>query len=126
MSEHWKQNNHEPSASEGNDVVALLKKIQQQLSFLERKVDMLVGGESSGRRPFSRPQRTFDRGRGESSGERKFEYRPKRSYGDSREGSSGPERSFPRRSEGPREGSREGFDRERKPFFHKRRGGGSR
>jgi hypothetical protein len=56
-----------------DDVVSLLKKIQQQVLYLERKIDMLISqskerpsGENSSqdrsfrKRPFSKPFRSFD------------------------------------------------------------------
>jgi hypothetical protein len=74
--------NAEPNPSE-TDLVSLLKKMQQQLNFLEKKIDALISqsqpkpfGEKapSGRpfqkRPFSKPLRSFDRPRPHGRGER--------------------------------------------------------
>jgi hypothetical protein len=65
----------EPAPSE-TDLVALLKKLQQQLNFLEKKIDVLISqsqpkpfrDKASSSRPFqkrtfSKPSRSFDRPR---------------------------------------------------------------
>jgi hypothetical protein len=57
---------------EDADVLGVLKKMQQQLAFLEKKIDILIGQSE---RPFSKPSRSFDRPygqRGEGGSERKF------------------------------------------------------
>ena len=64
------------------DVVSLLKKMQQQMLFLERKIDLLIRqsqekqpGEKtflnrpSQKRPFSKQYRSFDHSRNRSRGE---------------------------------------------------------
>ena len=63
------------------DVVSLLKKMQQQLLFLEKKIDLLISNSrerSSGeiptdrpfrKRPFSKPFRSFDHPRHHGKGE---------------------------------------------------------
>ena len=72
MNEHVKNNPSEPS-SEESDAVALLKKMQQQLVFLERKIDTLIHqsqNQPSKDRHFSKPFRPSFRpnqGKGEHS-----------------------------------------------------------
>jgi hypothetical protein len=64
------------------DVVSLLKRMQQQLLFLERKIDQLISqsqerpsrerGPSDrpyGKRPYSKPFRSFDRPQRQGKGE---------------------------------------------------------
>ncbi len=60
MSEHFK---HDPSPAppqSESEVIALIKRMQQQLAFLEKKIDILIN-QSSERsfkgRPFSKPFR---------------------------------------------------------------------
>ncbi len=140
MSEQFEQNDSLPLAPDGQNLVVLIKTMQKQITFLERKIDQLINQSFS--RPFSsgksysKPYRSFDRPRNYSdsassraAGEKSFErgshfkkregeenrgfgYK-KKSYGESRESSSGPERHFARRSEGPREG----FDPKKKSSF---------
>jgi hypothetical protein len=103
------------------DVVSLLKKIQQQVNFLERKIDLLISQSQERppreklsqdrpfqKRPFSKPFRSYDHpqrhGKGEyghSSGER-----------DSAQGRFY-ERRPPKNSRGP--------NPKKKPFFFKRK-----
>ncbi len=115
MSEQFKHDDFLPQAHDEQNVVALIKQLQKQLVFLEKKIDILIEKSAqrpSGDRPFSRPFRSFDRtprpydrARGDAPG-RHFEKR-----GDSREG------NFARRNDSPREG----FDPRKKPFPYKRR-----
>ena len=42
-----------------NDVMALLKRMQQQLAFLEKKMDTLIQRTQQQRQPFNRPQRSW-------------------------------------------------------------------
>jgi hypothetical protein len=104
----------EESFDEAN-LVAMVKKIQQHLVFLERKIDTLINqqpqGRSQGGRPprddrFSRPRRPFGH------------HRPDRGNFDSGSGTGHSHSGYPRRDRGgfdkPREGSgRGGFDRPR-------------
>ena len=69
------------SDESATDVVSLLKRMQQQLAFLERKIDLLItqsqerpsGGKSPDRpfrkRPFSKPVRSFDHPQRHGQGE---------------------------------------------------------
>lgn len=113
MSEQFGDDNLEAPQQNEPDVVALLKKIQQQLVFLEKKVDSLLN--QSGDRP---PR---DRG---------FSKPPFRSFGHSHRPNndgnrdSGPRgNSFPPRRFGGRDQgeSRGGFGPRRKPFPRPRR-----
>jgi hypothetical protein len=103
------------------DIVSLLKKMQQQLLFLERKIDMLVsqskerpsgGNVSPDRpfrsRPFSKPYRSFDHPQRHGKGEREHSPRER----DSAQG-----HFYERRQ---RDKSR-GPDPKKKPFAFKRK-----
>lgn len=124
MTEQSKNNDLLPSASAEQDVVALIKKMQQQLAFLEKKIDLLISQSQarpfSREKNFSRPFRSFDRERHfekrHGEGDRGFGYK-KKSYDHSRGSDVGPERHFEKRHG---DESR-GFDQKKKPFFHKRR-----
>jgi len=144
MVEGTEQGNSPVSPQSEPDVAALIKKMQQQLVFLEKKIDILIN--QSSRRPFSekhfsrpsrsfgRPHRPFDREHGDASGEKRFERgRPfekryskenrrfdhkKKDYGDSREGDFGQDRNFARRNDG----QNKGLDHKTKSFRYKRKG----
>lgn len=121
MSDLSKQHSEPESTPQGEpDVIALIKKMQQHLIFLEKKIDILVSQSSqSSERPFNK--------------ERRFS-RPFRPGGHShshprdnreRHHSSG-ERGFSqgrRPFDGPRSGGENrGFgDRGKKPFFSRRK-----
>ena len=136
MSEQPQHNDSLPPASAEQDVVVLIKKMQQQLVFLEKKIDILIS--QSQERPFSkeqhfsRPFRSFGRPHrpsGEKSfdRERPFEKRhgeedrgfgyKKKSYGHTRGSDFSQERHFEKRHDG----EKRGFDPKKKPFFHKRK-----
>jgi hypothetical protein len=143
MSEQSEQSGSMSPASDEQDAVILIKKMQQQLVFLEKKIDILI--EQSSRRPFSgkhfskpsrpfgRPYRAFNREHGETSGEKRFgRGRPfekrhseenrsfdhkEKVYGDSRESDFGRDRRFARRNDG----KKEGFIHKKKPFPYKRK-----
>ncbi len=147
MSEQSKHNDLSPQAEPGQDLVTLIKKMQQQLVYLEKKIDLLIGQSqarpSGGDRPFSGsrrsgppPHRRFDRARDNDSGEKRFDrghryekrhdgetrgfgYK-KRSYDSPREGDFGREHSFKK----PYDGEKRGFDHKKKhfPYKHKDRG----
>ena len=140
MSEQFKHN--EPSLhDEGEqDVVSLIKKMQQQLASLEKKIDTLINQPqarpfredrfSKPFRPFSPSQRRPDREYGRPSGERSFgRERPfekshseesrgfgykKKSYSSSQGSDFGPRHSFKKRPGG----ERKDFGRS-KPFAYK-------
>jgi hypothetical protein len=103
------------------DVVSLLKRMQQQLLYLEKKIDMLVSQsqekpfrEKSSpdrpfrKRPFSKPLRSFDHSQRYGKGEREHSPRER----DSAQG-----RYYERR---PRENDR-GSNLRKKPFSFKRK-----
>jgi len=95
------------------EVLTLLRKIQQQLSFLERKIDAMGGSRPSPRpfnngrypsrprRPFGRPHRQGGDGRGPGSGQSHF--------------------SKPNYHGRPREEERQGSSQNKKPFSQYRK-----
>jgi hypothetical protein len=98
------------------DLVSLLKKLQQQLLILEKKVDLLIGRSQEmpfqdrpfRKKTFSKPFRSFDQPHRHGKGER--EHHP-------RERDSAPGHFYERR---PKEKSR-GANPKRKPFGFKRK-----
>ncbi len=143
MSEQQNHSEFVPAAADGQSLSALIGKMQQQLGFLEKKIDLLI--EQSARRSFSekpfsrparnfeRPRRPFERGHDGGSGEKKFDRgrhfekrhggdsrrfeHKKKPYGDAREGEFSQDRHFTGRNEG----QKEGFVYKKKPFHFKRR-----
>ena len=97
------------------DMYAVLKKIQQQLAFLEKKVDTLIR-QSPERPPFSR-ERSFQK-----------PFRPggfghSHSHGKSEHGHGPREKSFDRPArpfDKPRTGDRPDHERGRKAFFRRK------
>ena len=86
MSEHLKENEElsvPPQAD--TDVVSLIKKMQQQLNFLEKKIDILIG--QSPERSFGDREKRFSKpfrpsfGGGASHGNRDFNRGPRREGG---------------------------------------------
>ena len=77
MSEQFKHNGSLPPALTEQDVIALVKKMQQQLVFLEKKIDILIS-QSQDRpfrqKPFSKPFRSFG-----------YHRRPEREHGNTYE-----------------------------------------
>jgi hypothetical protein len=64
MSEQFQHHDSISPASAEQDVAAVIKKIQQQLASLEKKIDILINQSSSrpsGERHFSKPFRPFGR-----------------------------------------------------------------
>ena len=120
IEEESQSEQHSSSESQG-DVIFLLKKLQEQLTFLERKVDILVN--QSKERPSFNKERTFS----------KPPFRPTSSYGPSRHGGrpdsrterSGPprERSYEsgNRAQGKPYGGSAGYAGKKKSFFPKSR-----
>ncbi len=136
MSEHSKENEElSVSLQTDSDVVSLIKKMQQQLNFLEKKIDLLIG--QSPERPFRDREKRFSKpfrpsfGGGAHHGKGNFNRGPRRegfSHDRPREGgfsqdrprerSFGQERPFDRKpGAGPRE-----FGHGDKPFFRHRKG----
>ena len=81
MSEHSQENEelNVPSQAD-SDVVSLIKKMQQQLNFLEKKIDILIG--QSPERPFRDREKRFSKpfrpSFGGGSGGRDFNRGPRR------------------------------------------------
>ena len=126
MSEHSEENEELSAPPQtDSDVVSLIKKMQQQLNFLEKKIDILIGQSPEG--SFGNREKRFSKpfhpsfGGGASHGKRDFDRGPRRegfSYDRPREGSPGQERPFDRKpGAGPR-----GFGHGDKPFFRHRKG----
>jgi hypothetical protein len=121
MTEQFKQDSPSvPTQAEPN-VVALIKKMQQQLAFLEKKIDILINqsqGAPFREKRFSKPYRSFDRpqhhareGYGERPRDGGFD------RGRSRERDFGEGRHFEKRQDN----ESRGFVHKKKPFFQKRR-----
>ena len=120
MSEHPEENEELSAPPQADsDVVSLIKKMQQQLNFLEKKIDILIG--QSPERPFRDREKRFSKpfrpsfGGGAPHGKRDFNRGPRRegfSHDRPREG--GFSHGHPRESgfskDRPREG---GFSSER-------------
>jgi len=120
MNEHFEQNSSSESQQAEPDLLTLVKKIQQHLVYLEKKIDTLIG-QSSDRpakgRHFSKPFRPFNNNRSRHHGEGNRDDRP-------RERSFGHDRPFNRdRGDRPRGGDSHGsgFGADKKPFFRRRR-----
>ena len=126
MSEPFKQNHNPEVPQQGeSDVVALIKKLQQHMVFLEKKIDMLLGqsserpsfnkGGSGGGRRFSRPFRGRD-----SHGPSSRSYEDRRPEHHSRERNFDQDRPFDR-PRGGGGGENRGFSPRKKPFFGRRK-----
>ena len=108
------QFSHNPSVVPGPtnaDVVALIKKMQQQLEFLEKKIDTLIN--QSQEKPFQ--EKRF------SKPFRSFGHSPR--YGKGEHDRSPRERDFDqgRHSEKRPGDQNRSFGQKKKPFFHKRK-----
>ncbi len=109
-----------------SDVVALVKKIQQQLVFLEKKIDILIGQSSERpfqRREFPKPFRPLSGpaspGGGRQAGFNRSHHYGKGERGHPREGGFG---GGPRYFDKPQGGENRGFGgHKKKPFFRKRK-----
>ena len=111
MGEQSQHNDSLSPALAEQDVVVLIKKMQQQLVFLEKKIDILISqsqAKSFGEKHFSKPFRSFDR--------------PHRRPGREYDHGSG-EKSFDRERHFEKRHGEEnrGFGQKKGPFFHKRR-----
>jgi len=109
---HDSKNDLSPVPREGDpDVVAMIRKMQQQLVFLERKIDALISqsaGKSDRERGFSKPFRSYGRSSRHADGNR----------------DSGPRGgNFPpkRRFDKPRGGEGGSFGQRKGPVSHRRR-----
>ena len=120
MKKGSQHNDFSRQEQEGHDVIALIKRMQQQLAFLEKKIDLLISQSqprTSGERHFSKPfgsagpsrrrtarehdgnygERRADRGRhfGKRPGENNRDFgRDKQTYDKPREGDRDQERHF--------------------------------
>ncbi|HBR15062.1 MAG TPA: hypothetical protein DD723_05920 [Candidatus Omnitrophica bacterium] len=146
MNQQSQHNDSSSSAPAEQDVVVLIKRIQQQLIFLEKKIDVLINqsqARSFSEKTFSKPfrssgsphrrpdrnydnasrEKSFDRGRHfeKRQGEEKqgFGYKRK-AYDKPRESDSGQERHSEKRYSG----EKRGFAQKKKPVYLKRKEGG--
>lgn len=132
MNENFKD--QEPSGQSQDfeeTVLELLKKMQQQLVYLERKVDAMGGGGGASSRPFnkgggrfsSRPPRSFDRPFHSRGGERHDRGGNRHDRGPERHERAPRQDHFakPFYQDRPREEKRQGFSKNRKPFFKRQR-----
>lgn len=103
MSDEFRQNGPAAPQQGEQDVVALIKRIQQQLSFLDRKIDGLISQLQERRPPrsFGRPHHHGREGHRDRSEERDFDR--------------------PRHFEKRHEEDNRGFDKKKKPFYYSRR-----
>jgi hypothetical protein len=83
MSEHSEENDELSALPQADtDVVSLIKKMQQQLNYLEKKIDLLIGGQSPERPAFRDREKRFSKpfrpsfGGGASHGKRDFNRGP--------------------------------------------------
>ncbi|MBP9733046.1 MAG: hypothetical protein KBD07_01570 [Candidatus Omnitrophica bacterium] len=147
MSEHLENGSSSAADHSEADVIAILKKIQQQMAFLEKKIDTLLGQQSSGSqgsqpsgersfdrpsfkdRHFSKPTRSFGTrtehyGRGDREGGRPSfgGDRPERGgFGQGRPSYGRPRRDDHRGGPGGGSGSGSGFGGPKKPFYQGRK-----
>ena len=123
MTEQFKNGDFSAFQNDETNVLVLIKKMQQQLIFLEKKIDILINQSQerpSREKTFSKPFRSFERSY------RPGHYRDKKSYdGDSQERSfhSGHHHSEKRHGDEHRgfSGKKRGFDPKNKFSFHKRK-----
>jgi len=121
------------------DVVALIKRMQQQLAFLEKKLDILINQSQArplGEKHFSKPfrssyghphrrsarehdavcgEKSTDRGRHFESNQ-SFGHKRK-AYGTPRDSDGAPEHRFEKRQDS----EKRGFGRKKKPFSNRRK-----
>ena len=120
MSEQSRYDEALPPAPAEQDMPALIRKMQQQLVFLEKKIDILINQSQA--RPFSenkfskpfrssgRPHGHFDRTHVKASGEKSFDRNSQKSDFDQR-------RHYKKRYDG----EKRGFDQKKKPFSYSRK-----
>lgn len=127
MNEHFEQNSSSEPQQVEPDLLTLVKKIQQHLVYLEKKIDTLMGQSSGGfssdrpsrGRNFSKPFRPFNRSRQHGEGGNRDD-RPRRDRGFGHDRPSfGGDR--PRGGESRGGESRGSFGASKKPFFRRRR-----
>jgi hypothetical protein len=132
----------QPAPAE-QDVVALIKRMQQQLAFLEKKLDILINQSQvkpSGERHFSKPFRASGQSHRHAAGERDTVYGEKRfergrrfekrhgennrsfghtgkSYDGPRQSEGGPEHHFEKRHGG----EKRGFQHKKNSFYNRQK-----
>ncbi|MDD5654205.1 MAG: hypothetical protein WC486_01490 [Candidatus Omnitrophota bacterium] len=109
MSEHSEHKDLMPPPPDRQDVLLLIKQVQQQLNFLEKKIDLLVAqtqGRPQAEQSFSKPfrsfshHRRFDRGQSDPRGEKSFDRgfgHKRKSFDDARENGPDQGRRFEKR-----------------------------
>jgi hypothetical protein len=119
MNEEIQDNDNLQSEPAEQDLVVMIKKMQQQLTFLEKKIDILINqseARPSGEKAYSKPFRPFNN----------QNRRPDRGH----EGHSGPRNYYSERSSESRhgghpfkghQGGRKKSFGDKKPFYFKRR-----
>lgn len=127
MQEDSKKDDFSVSQQEEQQVLALVKRLQQQIIFLEKKVDILLSRSAQSThegKSFSKPYRSFGhsqhRGKeryGDHSRERDFSSgRPDRQYGEEKRGFEPRGKPFYRSDRQQGEESR-GSEQREKPFY---------
>ena len=114
MNEHFKHDTSSAPPQGEVNVVALIQKMQQQLVFLEKKIDTLISRSSEkpfNRKNFSKPFRSFNSSHPQGKGEHN---------NSSRERGFAPGRHFGT----PQAGENRGFGQSKKPFFRPRKSRG--
>lgn len=129
MSEHFREEGQSAVPSDDSEMMVLIKKIQQHMVFLERKIDILIGQSSGGsggggsfkRKRFSKPFRP-DGGHSHSRGQEGHSHsRGRGDYGNrAGSGDRHGDRHFSRDRDGQGQGGQGGYD-PRKKSFHRRR-----
>ena len=111
MSKNAMQHNDSPSTENETDLVSLIKKIQNQLTFLEKKIDTLINRSSERqfeKKDFSRPYKPFNRPRPHDN--RKYDGR-----------SQGNQYSQRHPFDKNQTGENRGYGQRKKPFFRKQK-----
>lgn len=111
MGKHFRRESSSVPPQAEMDVVSLIKKMQQQLSFLEKKIDILISQSQEKPfkgRPFPKPFRPFSHSHHHDRGERDNSSR---------------ERDFSRGRpfEKHERGEHQEFGPKKKPFFHRKK-----
>ena len=121
MSEQFSHNPAVVVGQVNTDVVFLIKRMQQQLDFLEKKIDTLIN-QSQGKvfreKRFSKPYRSFEHSHRQGKGG--YDQHRERDFSQGRP-SARPGSSFSRDGEKREDNQSRGFGQKKKPFFHKHR-----
>lgn len=126
MSEHLETDSSSVPVRQETDVIALLKKIQQQMVFLEKKIDLIISQQSPGQssaQPTGERSYNGDRGDRSSFKERHFSKPAYRPYGPPQGGGFRGDRDRgPRQDRGDRPGGpSRGFSQDRPSYGRPRR-----